>query len=359
MAEALHGGRLWEIAREMGMDPASILDFSANLNPLGPPESVLEAIRQAMPTALAAYPDARAPRLRERLCLRHHACDDTLIIGAGGASLLFLALRALAPRRVLVPIPCFQEQPRALAACGAELVPFPMKNLRLELDDLDPSHASCDTVLFTNPHNPTGQLLPRTTLWDWVHRHPDTTLVMDEAFMDYAPEESLLPEILARPRTVVLRSLTKFYAMPGLRVGYAFADVATAARMTALQEGWPIGQLELLAAEAALLDTDYEQRSLEAFREEGPRFRHALEAFGLKVYPSSAPYFLVELPSGSGSAYADTLAHEGILVRTCSGWTGLGDAYFRLALRPKTDQGRLLDALLGIQRSLVQVRPNS
>lgn len=345
MAEGLHGGRLWEVARERGLDPASLLDFSANLNPLGPPEGVLALLRGAAPGLLAAYPDEDAPRLRAQLCARHDAEDRTLVLGAGGAALLFLALRALAPRRVLVPIPCFREQPRALAACGAELVPHPLRDLRLDFAALSPEAAGCDAVLLTNPHNPTGQLLPREALHRWIKRHPGIALVVDEAFMDYAPEESLLPDLLAWPRTVILRSLTKFFAMPALRVGYAFADAATAARMRDLQESWPVGQLELRSAETALADTDYAMRSLALFRKEAPAFKASLESLGLTVYPSAAPFFLVALPGGGGTGCAGALAQQGLLVRTCASWPGLGDRFLRVALRTSAERERLLEAL--------------
>jgi threonine-phosphate decarboxylase len=319
-----------------------MLDFSANLNPLGPPPGVLDVFRHAAVSDLAAYPDEAAPRLRDLLCARHHAPDASLLLGSGGASLLFLALRALAPRHVLVPIPCFQEQPRAVAACGAAFHPHPMSGLHLDLEGLDPG--PCDALLLTNPHNPTGQLLSNSDLVAWAARHPHTALILDEAFMDYAPGESMLPEILQRPRTVVLRSLTKFYAIPGLRVGYAFADVTTAARMRTLQESWPVGQLELRAAEAALRDADFERRSLMAFAEDLPAFQAELAAAGLPALPSHAPFLLVTVP-GSGSGLAAKLATEGILVRTCAHWPGLGDGYLRLALRRAANRQRLFGAL--------------
>lgn len=346
MAEALHGGRVWELARELGCAPEEILDFSANLNPFGPPEGVLRVIREALPQALSAYPDNEAPALRRLLCERTGAPDNSLVLGHGGAALLMLALRALAPKRVLVPIPCFQEQPRAIQAAGAELVPHPMPELRLDLDALDPEALGCDTVLLTSPHNPTGQCLERAALAEWVRRHPQTGLIIDEAFIDYAPQQTLLPHILARPRTVVLRSLTKFYAMPGLRVGYAFADGLSAGRMRALQEGWPVGQLDLLAAEAALRDHDFERRSLEVFRKDAPGFQAALIALGMQALPSAGPYVLAKLPEGlTGTGLAAALRPQGILVRTCANWAGLGDGYVRLALKGAADQERLLGAL--------------
>lgn len=342
MVEGLHGGRVHAAVRELGWPMESILDFSANLNPLGPPPGVLEVLRQAAVSDLAAYPDESAPTLRALLCTRHHAPDASLLLGSGGAALLFLALRALAPRSVLVPTPCFQEQPRAVAACDAAFHPHPMPSLQLDLEDLDPG--PCDALLLTNPHNPTGQLLSNDDLAHWAARHPDTALILDEAFMDYAPGESLLPDILQRPRTLVLRSLTKFYAMPGLRVGYAFADIATAARMRTLQESWPVGQLELRAAEAALGDADYAERSLAAFAEDLPAFAVELAKINLPALPSHAPFLLVPVP-GSGSALAAKLAEEGILVRTTAHWPGLGDGYLRLALRRAADRQRLLEAL--------------
>ncbi len=345
MAESLHGGRVHETARELGLSSCDILDFSANLNPLGPPEGVLRVFREATPELLAAYPDTEALGLRRRLEARLDVRPDQLVVGHGGAALLLLALRALTPRRVLVPMPCFREQPRAIAVSGAELFPLSMWNLRLDLKALEAALPYADAVLLTNPHNPTGQCLSRQPLLDLMRRHREVAFIVDEAFADYAPEASLLPDILERPRTVVLRSLTKFYAMPALRIGHACADATTARWMTELQEGWPCGQLDLLAAEAALDDLDFERQSLEAFTAHASRFRAGLESLDLHVLPSAGPFFLVRLPEPCGTAWAKQLRKDGILVRTCRDWPGLGDGYLRLAVKGPKAQDRLLNAL--------------
>jgi threonine-phosphate decarboxylase len=345
-SEALHGGRIHAAGRTLGREPGSILDFSANLNPLGPPASVLAVLRRSLPLAVAAYPDSEAPELRRLLCQRHHAQDRHLVLGHGGAALLLLALRALAPRRVMLPEPCFREQPRAVRAAGAEPVFHPLRDLRLDLGSLEPG--DCDAVLLTNPHNPTGQLLRPEALGAWIREHPQAALVLDEAFMDYHPEHSLVTRLLDRPRTVILRSLTKFYGMPGLRVGYAFADAATAARMAELQEAWPVGQLELAAACAALQDTAYEDATRAAFHADSARFRAALVALpGLDVLPGEAPFVLVRLRGRSGTDLARQFQPQGLLVRACAQWPGLGDSYLRLAVRGPEDQDRLLRALAG------------
>lgn len=357
--EALHGGRVHEAGRALGVDPGDIVDFSANLNPLGPPEGVLNVFTGIRPSDLAAYPDSDAPALRRLLCLRHSAPPDTLVLGHGGAALLFLALRALAPRRVLVPEPCFREQPRAIAACGAERVSLPMKDLRLDLEALEAALPGCDAVLLTSPHNPTGQLVPHCQVHALAWRHPDVAFIVDEAFGDYAPGSSLVPGLLDRPRTVILQSLTKFHAMPAVRVGHAFADPDTARRMEALQEGWPIGQLDLLAAEAALQDHGYVRRTLEAFRADAVELRRALEDLGLEVLPSAGPFFLVRLPGPFGLELAARLRPLGLLVRTCADWPGLGDAYLRLAVRRSADQARLTRALALHLPDLIQTHCRS
>jgi threonine-phosphate decarboxylase len=345
-SETTHGGRLHAAARDLSLEPGSILDFSANLNPMGPPASVVEALRGALPGALAAYPDAEAPALRHQLCLSHGAQDRHLVLGNGGAALLFLALRALAPQRVLLPEPCFREQPRAIQCAGAVVVNHPLEGLHLDLATLEPEVRGCRAVLLTNPHNPTGQLLPAKALLDWIKLHPGLALILDEAFMDYHPEESLVPALLERPKTVILRSLTKFYGMPGLRIGYGFADPTTAGRMRDLQEAWPVGQLELVAAQAALGDAAYATATWSAFLADSARFRAGLaERPGIEVLPGSAPFVLIRLHGTSGTALAGRLRQRGFLVRMCAQWPGLGDAYLRLAVRGAEDQDRLLEAL--------------
>lgn len=340
--EALHGGRVHAYARAMGFSPDQWLDFSANLNPLGPPKGVLQVFKDLQPEWLSAYPDSEAPALRRQLTEKHGALDEHLVLGNGGASLLMLALRASKVQRVHVPWPCFREQPRAIRAAGAELCPLPMSDMRLDLASLDIPKG--DALLLTNPHNPTGQLLGKADLSRWIEAYPEVFVIVDEAFMDYVPGESLLPDILNRPKTIILRSLTKFYAMPALRVGYAFADVETAQMMRELQEAWPVGQLEILAAQAALADAEYEQQSIETFKVQAAAFEKVLRDLGWQPYPSAGPYFLVGLPM-SGTALARDLAMAGILIRTCATWPGLGDEYIRLAVRSLEDQARFAEAL--------------
>ncbi len=341
--EALHGGQVHAFARAMGFLPDQWLDFSANLNPLGPPKGVLQVFKDLQPEWLSAYPDSDAPALRMQLVEKHGALDEQLVLGNGGASLLMLALRASKASRVHVPWPCFREQPRAIRAAGAELCPLPVTEMRLDLAFLEIPKG--DALLLTNPHNPTGQLLAKAELSRWIEAHPDVFVILDEAFMDYVPGESLLPDILKRPKTIILRSLTKFYAMPALRVGYAFADIETATSMRELQEAWPVGQLEILAAQAALADVAYEKQSIETFRVQAVAFEKVLKDLGWQPYPSAGPYFLVRLPV-SGTALARELAMEGILIRTCATWPGLGDDYIRLAVRSLEDQARFREKVL-------------
>lgn len=354
MADVLHGGRLHAEARALGRPLDALLDFSANVNPLGPPPGVLELLRRVRPEDVMAYPDEDAPALRAKLCARHGITEDHLVLGPGGAALLHGALRALKPERVIVPIPCFQEQPRAIRAAGGALLAWPMDGLRLDLERLSVVLRPGDTVLITNPHNPTGQVIEGERLARLLWAHPEVAFVVDEAFADYAPEARVPPALLARPRTVLLQSLTKFFGMPGLRIGHAMADPITAQRMRELQPSWPIGQLELRAAEVALDDEDYVQRSLACFREDRAGFERELRGIGWNPLPSGAPFFLVPIPT-SAERWAERLRHEGLLVRTCTHWEGLGDRYLRLAVRRPPERACLLRAL---ERGLAEVEPH-
>lgn len=356
---ATHGGDLVGIGRTFGRDPASLLDFSANINPLGPPAALSALLRSIaeQPTILSTYPDPHAREVIEALAAREGVPPGRVVVANGNAALLDVAVRALAPRRCILPVPAFSEYARALASAGTEIVP-----LRLHADEgfalgrgrlVALAHATgADACIVANPHNPSGRGEPAAEIAALIEdlAHFGCATVVDEAFVDYTPELAVLAHALPLDgRTVVLRSLTKFFAIPGLRVGYGFAPEPVAERIRSLQPSWPVGTLEQRAALAVLADAAFTRTTLE--RNAGARtaFVRDLRGLGLRVFPPAANFVFCDVRAVCADAaqLRDRLIREhGIVIRTFESEPVLaGGAFVRLAVRDPGDNTRLVAAL--------------
>ncbi|MGH9843438.1 MAG: threonine-phosphate decarboxylase CobD [Blastocatellia bacterium] len=348
---AAHGGRVYEAARRWGCSPDEVIDYSANINPLGPPLGVIGALENCLaPVNLRTYPDSHA--FISALADKHSVAPDEIVVGAGSAALMFAVLRAVLPTRVLVLEPAFSEYYRACATVKAEV-----RGWRLtEEDGFKPDFAGlaraiekrqCELMILNSPHNPTGRLYGREALSALIDAAEanQVTVMLDEAFIDYAPQASLLPVAAKRTRLIVLRSLTKFYAMPGLRIGYAVCGAEPAAAVREQIEAWPVSTAALEAGRATLAEEEYEAQSRCLNARAREEFSAALRGIGLCVFPSAANFLLAKLPGGSGAELTCWLEPRRTLIRRCDSFHGLGDAYIRLAVRSREDNLRLVSQI--------------
>lgn len=357
----VHGGDVTGAARRLGRAANELLDLSANINPAGPPERVRTALAAAArdPEALAAYPDPRYGALREVLARRHGVDERAIAIGNGSAALIGAIVRALRPLRCVLPIPSFSEYRKALAAERVETVALAREapGFALDLDRLSAAIARsrAELVILTNPNNPTGTLIPGPELRAFLRASPFTTVfVVDEAFIDYVPQHSVA--VGAAPNVVVLRSLTKFYALAGVRVGYAVGSAELVGRIEESLPSWPVGTLDATLAAAAPGDAGYEDRTRRANERERALLTAGLQACGIDVTPSSANFVLGNVAArwrGSASALADRLASAGgVLVRACDDYPGLEDGcWIRIAVRTRPESERALAVLRAVLES--------
>lgn len=354
---AVHGGDVWQAAAEFGIPADELLDFSANINPRGLPAGARLRLRReaADPRLLMRYPDPSAGELRSVLSRRLQLPPEAIAIGAGAEALIGASLSSLGARRCLVPVPAFSEYARACASCGAVFEPFALDP---ELDFHLNVGAFCGTLrsgqrdcaVLNNPHNPSGALLAAAE----VRRILDTAeagevrVLLDEAFIDYAPGASLLQEAVRRPGVIVVRSLTKFYGCPALRVGYAVGAPPSIARLAASTPTWPVTLLALNALGEAVGDDVYAETTLRENEFERSRLAADLAALGAQVFPSAANFLLVRLPAGwpaAASIRERLISGHRILVRNCDSYEGLERGrYLRVAVRTATDNGRLIEA---------------
>lgn len=348
----MHGGNIWAAAAATGTHWTEWADFSASVNPLGPPPWVVAAVQESL-AALPHYPEPDAQSLRTAAAQRYGLPPDHIVFGPGVAALIHLLCLALRPPAALVPAPTFARYAAAARAAGAAVCEWPLwpepAPDRL-LDWMRRAPASAVAFL-CNPNNPTGRLLDPDlirTAAAAAERGP--WLVVDEAFLEFtAPGDgaSLLPLTARHPRLVVLRSLTKLYAIPGLRVGYLAAPPDLVRHLVDLQGPWPVGAPAAAAALAALSGPDYAGPTRAAVAEGLAQLRAILSAQpGWEPYPTDANFLLVRVPGG-GAALQQRLLPHCILIRTCAGFTGLGDGYVRLAVRTPAEHRRLALALAG------------
>ena len=345
-----HGGQLRRIAEAAGVRANDLLDFSANINPKGPPAGVLARLRAALeePGTLTRYPELDLHDLRAALARHLVVPPESLAIANGFVPLLEAVVRARGIRRCLLPVPCFGEYRRVLKGCGAQAIALPLQTGGFLYDAealvTAAQAAGADAILLGNPQNPTGLVADRATMLRLVDLAgaAGVQMLLDEAFIDYCPAESITPEATRLDRLTVFRSVTKFYAMPGLRVAYAVASPARTAAVAL--PPWPVSTLAALAVEAALEDEAYAVSSRALNAERRDWLAAALRALGIGVLPGAANFLLLELPVAAALLRERLLREHGIVVRSCANFEGLAGEFLRVAVRTESENQRLVEA---------------
>jgi len=359
-AQPAHGGNLTWAASLADCSPFSLLDFSASINPLGPPAGAIAAIQSSWET-LRHYPDPAYRTLRQALADAHCLDPDWILPGNGAAELLTWVGRDLAAlKQTHLLTPGFGDYFRAIRAFGGtwhgaslDMTHLPGE-LPIPLTELPDSLALTNQgLLLNNPHNPTGWLFTRESLRPYL----DTCalVVVDEAFMDFLgthPAESVVDWVQEFPNLVVVRSLTKFYSLPGLRLGYGIAHPDTLQRWQQWRDPWSVNSLAEVAAIAALADHDFQQRTWNWLPEARSQLWSGLNAIpGLQPFVGAANFLLVRAEVSVPTLQRRLLQEHQILIRDCMSFAELGDRYFRVAVRTVEENQRLLVALQSVLSS--------
>ena len=323
-----------------------MLDFSANLNPLGPPEW-LRAVISANVSALVHYPDPDCTALVAAAAARYGVAVQEVICGNGSAEILSLLPRVLNKPRAVVPVPAYVDYARSAELGGMRVESLAMREaegFRLDFCALEKMLRGDEAVFIGRPNNPTGHVCDAATLRALAVRHPGTVFIVDEAFGDFL--EGFESLTCARPaNVVVLLSLTKAFAIPGLRLGCAVADAALAARVRELLPPWSVNTLAQAVGVAALQDADYLRRTRAFVREQREILSAELAKFpGLHVFPGEADFLLVRTAKDAPTLAARLLG-EGVAIRLCANFEGLDARFFRVAVRTGEENARLCEAL--------------
>lgn len=347
-----HGGAIFATARRMGVPPSALMDFSASINPLGLSALVRDAIGRAL-DSLVHYPDAGHQELKEALAHYHGLPADHFVVANGSTELIYQLPAVLSGKRALIAVPSFSEYERALKRQQWESHYFPLSpgdGFSLDLARLKAKLANgYDAFYLCNPGNPSGILYPPHLVEQVCElcSAAKTFLVLDEAFMDFCEEASAKHSIIEGGNALILRSMTKFFGIPGLRLGYAMANGPLCGRLDALGVPWNVNTLALAAGTASLQDQEHNQRTILFIDNERRFLSEQLAGFPqLRVYPSRANFQLMEIVGGmTARELAERLLPELVIIRDCATFSGLTPHFFRIAVRTRAENERLVACL--------------
>ena len=337
----IHGGNIYQYEQ--------VLDFSANLNPLGMPKEVRVAAMDAVIRS-DHYPDPDCTALKEVISKREHVPTDQIICGCGAAELIYLVLQALRPCRALLINPSFTEYEEAVYATYSEFCYYETgPDLTIKEDYLDALSRGIDVAFLGNPNNPTGLTCSREFLMRVLEtcRKNKILLVLDECFLDFLPDKDAyeMTGALEGGYLLILKAFTKSYAMAGLRLGYGMtADKELLMRMEESRQPWSVSVPAQEAGVAALEEVDpkFLEETVQLVTRERSRLEEGLKRFGFTVFPGKANYLFFR---SSRTDLKEALLKHGILIRDCSNYLRLKPGDYRIAVRTEAENTRLLEAL--------------
>ena len=342
-----HGGNVHGLARQMGLDITGLLDFSANINPLGPPEWLRPLISREVAN-LVHYPDPYASALVSAIAALYQVDEETVIVANGTTELLYQLPKLLGRAQALIPCPSYIDYAKVMELAGMTVRPFLLtaeRGFALDPQELAPLLTGGELVVIGTPNNPTGALVDPDQIIALAQDHPATLFMVDEAFLDFVAGGRSVA--LAADNIMTLHSLTKFYAIPGLRLGFGIFPLPIARLLREHLPPWTVNTLAQAVGVRALADQEYGEQSRALCRELRTEFIRELRQIpALQVFDSAANYLLLRLRDGSDArTLAGHLLERRIMIRTCANYVGLDASYFRIAVRTEKENSLLLQAL--------------
>lgn len=349
-----HGGDRYSLARELGIEPSRILDFSSNVSPLGPPEGLLLHLKEHLPE-IEFLPEVDSFELRKALASRYSRSAGDFFVTSGTTEWIFQIPRLLMPEKAVIPLPTYSDYRDASLLHGVEVEELAAwrpgdkgSDYTAFLDNLEGRLCPNALVFLCNPNNPTGSLIPPPRLHALIAGHPEVEWVVDESYAPFAaPDEgsSLLFQ-KELDNLIILRSFSKIYGIPGLRLGYAVSTGRSSILSKALKP-WAVNRLAQLAGTYLLKESGLEDSVRKFVKEERPRLLEAIDEIEfLRPYPSDVNFMLIEvLPPFDAGKVTQELKRKGILIRDCSNFVGLSGEFIRISLRQREENDFLVESL--------------
>ena len=365
-----HGGNIYKIFREKNID--KILDYSSNINPYGLPENLKKEISEKL-FVLERYPDPDYIELREKIAEKNNLNIENIIVGNGATEIIFLFMKILSPKKVLIVSPTFGEYERAIKAStlandSLEINYFELKeteNFVLNVKNLETElENNYDLLILCNPNNPTGQFLKLKKLEEILKicEQKNTKLFVDEAFVEFVEDwenESIINSKENKENLFVIRAFTKFFAIPGLRLGYGICfNNNLLKKMLEKKEPWSVNNIADLAGKTVLDDENYIQKTKEWIKDQKKYMYENLNKIeGLRAYKTEVNFILLKIEDNLLEKGLDVknlrkkMLEKGILIRDASNFIYLNKHYFRLAIKDKLNNEKVIETLTSILKN--------
>jgi threonine-phosphate decarboxylase len=336
------------------------MDFSANLNPEGTPEAMKQAIRSSM-DEIGFYPDVQMTETKQHLSDFLSFPKEHILPTNGGIGALQLIVERERPSTAVILQPAFVEYEHLCENVGAKLVHIPiLKNdvVHYDVEAIESAMEPGAMVFICNPSNPLGSVMDRSMLISLLEiaKEKEALVVLDEAFIDYCDDLSCRSLILQYDHLIVAGSLTKMFAIPGIRLGYVLASAERLARYRHFQAPWSLSAQGVGAARALPQLKDFVEASAQKNRQRRMAMKDELEGLGFLVFPSEGNYLLAKIPweNGSVEELQAILREDRILIRDCSNYQALGNRYFRVGIKGEEANAFLLDRLSAAMAQLLK-----
>ncbi|OXT15746.1 threonine-phosphate decarboxylase [Bacillus sp. OG2] len=344
-----HGSNPQHLFKALGLpEPSELLDFSANINPMGPPER-LKADWHSFFNELPVYPDPFAAELTARLAQKEGIAGEYVLAGNGASELISLAARLLAGKKVMIVQPAFSEYEQACRVNDCDISYFQLEEGGWELDTakLCEAGGKADALFLCNPANPTGRYYGRAEIVSLLEGCPETLVIVDEAFYDFLPDyESLVPLLSEYKNLMLLRSMTKMFSIPGLRLGYVLAEPELIRGMARFQYHWSINSAAQQAGLICLDEDLYIEETQIYMEKERSRLFNFYKAKGLLVSESKTNFYLLRDPElGDQEKLFFFLLEKGVVPRHTYNFPGLSGRWLRFAVKGKEDNQKLMEAI--------------
>ena len=340
-----------------------MLDFSGPVNFLGPSPKAVEAVKKYA-GRIRFYPDPNPVELKTEIAkyLGHGVDATNIILGNGSIELIYMIAEAFSCGfKAVIPVPSFTEYEKAALRVGGEPIFLKLQdNFALDIENVKKAVTE-DTriVSICNPHSPSGTLYTRETVLDLVDfcRKKDVIVSVDENYIEFtkkSQDTTMIGYVKKYKNLFVIRSVTKFYGMPGIRFGYGLATESLIDMLQTVRQPWSINSLASYAVLAAFKDTEFIENTKRTIAKERARFAKMLsEIGGLHVFPSETNFLLVKIRNSkfTSTMLKEQMAKESILIRDCSTFVGLGDSYFRVTVRSSRENSKLVKTLRDILKN--------